>query len=168
VIRTLHPPGGRELFGSDFTAIRFDILPPILTAPHRAMNFASAIKATVRGGTDISARRGRTQRTGGTLMLRVIVLAESGQLTVFSRRSSRRVTAAMTSSGGSSILQRYSSSSSSAKLRPLPGRPSPLTKRRSCQRSITAWLTPPSMLRWWTGNRGGGGRRQGGKEGVDL
>jgi cupin superfamily acireductone dioxygenase involved in methionine salvage len=44
------------------------------------MNFASAIKAIVRGGTDISARRGRTQRTGGTLMLRVIVLAESGQL----------------------------------------------------------------------------------------
>ncbi len=44
------------------------------------MNFASAIKAMVRGGTDISARRGRTQSTGGTLMLRVIVLAESGQL----------------------------------------------------------------------------------------
>ena len=82
MIRTLHacPPGGGELVGSDFTAIRFDILSPILTAPHRTMNFASAIKATVRGGTDISARRGRTQRTGGTLMLRVIVLAESGQL----------------------------------------------------------------------------------------
>ena len=81
VIRTLHacPPGGGELVGSDFTAIRFDILFPILTAPHRAMNFALAIKATVRGGTDISAKRGRTQRTGGTLMLRVIVLAESGQ-----------------------------------------------------------------------------------------
>jgi len=44
------------------------------------MNFALAIKATVRGGTDISARRGRTQRTGGTLMLRVIVFAESEQL----------------------------------------------------------------------------------------
>jgi len=34
--------------------------------------------------------------------------------------------------------------------------------------SNTAWLTPPSMLRWWTGNRGGGSGRQGGKESVDL
>jgi hypothetical protein len=44
------------------------------------MNFASAIKATVRGGTDISARRGHTQRTGGTRMLCVVILAERGQL----------------------------------------------------------------------------------------
>jgi hypothetical protein len=38
------------------------------------MNLASAIKATVRGGTNISARRGHTQRTGGALVLCEIVL----------------------------------------------------------------------------------------------
>ena len=76
VIRTLHacPPGGRELVGSDITALRFQILLPILTAPHRAMNLASAIKATVRGGTNISARRGNTQCTGSALVLCEIVL----------------------------------------------------------------------------------------------
>jgi len=94
VIRTLHacPPGGRELVVSDITALRFQILLPILTAPHRAMNLALAIKATVCGGTNISARRGHTQRTGGALVLCEIVLG--GLLS----------TVVQTSSGGNSIL----------------------------------------------------------------
>ena len=81
VISTLHdcPSGGRELVGHDFTMTRFSVRTPILTTPHRAMNFASAIKATVRRGIDIIARRGRAQRTGGTLMARALFVGGHGR-----------------------------------------------------------------------------------------
>jgi hypothetical protein len=41
------------------------------------VDFASAIKATVREGIDISARRSLAKRTGGTLMLRAIIVTRA-------------------------------------------------------------------------------------------